>query len=71
MEFLDLKNLDAGWNFYYFPEGMKIGYGVAPLSDDKRFVILGNELVRHGQNSLTFGSNRFEKVVFNVASGDF
>ena len=47
MEFLDLKNLDAGWNFYYFPEGMKIGYGVAPLSDDKRFVILGNELVRH------------------------
>ena len=71
MEALDLKDPFGGWFKYYFPEGMKIGYGVAPLSDNERFVILGNELVGHAQTSFTFGSNRFEKVVFNVASGDF
>ena len=43
MEVLDLKNLDFGWSYYYLPGGLKIGYGAAPLSDDKRFVILGNE----------------------------
>ena len=43
MEVLDLKELDAGWNYYYFPKGIKIGFGVAPMSDDERFVILGNK----------------------------
>ena len=43
MAILDLKDLVDGWNDYYLPERMKIGHGVAPLSDNERFVILGNK----------------------------
>ena len=43
MKILDLKDLDDGWNFYYLPDRMKVGHGAAPLSDDERFVILGNK----------------------------
>ena len=49
MEVLDLKEIEIGWFNYYLPKGIKIGYGVAPMSDDKRFVILGNQNHRYGE----------------------
>ena len=62
MEFLDLKQLDAGWCKYFLPRGMRIGYGVAPLTDDKKFVIF---------NVFDRTENLVEKTVFNTATGDF